>query len=114
MDRPFITRKRILPFRARRDVNGAQIKSLSLRYLPVEIDGFPIRAEELVPRYLVLYSAFMHETHLPAFHTDRPDAVHLLPRPFVAEHQQIGIGRRELHMAQPGILLVDHFELPRA
>src|SRR5579872_525532 len=112
MDRPLIPRQRIPVLRAGSYIYSAQIKGLPLGYLPVEIDRLPIRTKELMPRYFILHRPFVHQPRLPAAHPDRPDPVHLLPRPFMTEHQQIGIGRRELYMAQPRILFMDHLELP--
>ena len=44
---------------------------------------------------------------------DRPDAVDLVPRPFVAEHDQRRVGRRQLHVIQPvGRLVDDPFSSP--
>ena len=40
---------------------------------------------------------------------DGPDAVHLVPRPFVAEHQQVRIGGRKLQMIQPVVAAVEIF-----
>ena len=38
---------------------------------------------------------------------DRPDAVHLVPGALVAEHDEVGIGGRELQMAEPLVLAED-------
>ena len=42
---------------------------------------------------------------------DGPDAVDLVPGTFVAEHQQAGIGGRELQVIQPVVCAMDvlHF-----
>jgi hypothetical protein len=42
---------------------------------------------------------------------DGPDAVHLVPGAFVAEHDEVGIGGRKLQMAQPLVLAQDILQL---
>src|SRR2546423_1450508 len=36
-----------------------------------------------------------------------------MPRPFMTEHQQVGVAGRELDMIEPGVLLVERLELAR-
>ena len=53
----------------------------------------------------------MHQHQAGAVAVNEPDAVHLVPRTFMREEQQRGIGRGELQMIQPVMAAVEGFHL---
>src|SRR3989442_9518535 len=76
-------------------------KIFPARRLQVIPDDLAVGAEELMPGNLHIHRACMDFSEPSPVPTDGPDPVHLVPRSFVAEHQQSGIAGRKLHEIEP-------------
>src|SRR3989442_3167997 len=84
-------------------------KIFPARRLQVIPDDLAIGAEEFMPGDLHIHRACMDFSEPGSVATDGPDAVHLVPRSFVAKHQQSGIAGRKLHVIEPVSTVVKRF-----
>src|SRR5436190_5011488 len=101
VDRPLTFLHSVLLDLAGFDVVFGKPKHLPFRRLQIVVDMLAVLAKELVPGDLHIHRAGVDLFEIAAVSTDRPDAVDLVPRAFVAEHYQRRVGWRHLNMIQP-------------
>ena len=101
MHRPFVAQHVIPDALAGLQIDIGQPEILAARRLQVVEDFRAVPVEEFVPGDLHVHHALVHELVARPVGADGPDAVDLVPRPFVAVQQQRRIGRRKLHVIEP-------------
>src|ERR1019366_7232996 len=78
---------------ARLDVVACQPEDLAAGSLQVVPHNLAVVAPELVPEYLHRHGGGMDLGYVTAVRAYGPQPIHLVPRTFVAEHQQRRVGR---------------------
>ncbi|KAG5725554.1 hypothetical protein E4T56_gene5987, partial [Termitomyces sp. T112] len=103
MHRPLVAFQMIPCALARPHIIARKPEDLPPRRLQIVPDRLAIGRKELMARDLIVHGPRVDQFLARAVGADGPDAVHLVPGPFVAIHDQARIGRRELHMVEPVI-----------
>src|SRR5262249_56208701 len=101
MHRPMFALHFVFDLFATREPVAGQPEDLRFGRLQVVPDGFAVGAEELVAGDLHLHRSGMNLGQPRAVRADRPDAVDLVPRPFVTKHQQSRIGGAKTPVVEP-------------
>jgi hypothetical protein len=107
MHRPLVAADLVPHPLPRLDVHAGQPELPAPRRLQVIPDGFAVVAPELMAGDLHVDRPLVHEALLRPVGADRPDAIHLVPRALVAIKEQGRVGRRELQVVEPGVLVAD-------
>jgi len=101
MHAPFVPLQMIPGAFAGFDIAARDPEILAARRLQIIPDGFSVGAPEFVAGDFHHHRALVDEFQIRAVGADGPDAVELVPRAFVAEHEQVRVGRRKLQVAEP-------------
>src|SRR5260221_2248004 len=107
MDRPLVALELISRHASAVHVRSGQVERDTSWNLEIVPDRAPVRTPELVAGDLALDTARVNSADLAGAHIDVPDAIEQMPGSLVTEHEQRRIGRRELHVTQPRIFLVN-------
>src|SRR3981081_488946 len=111
MHGPFVPLQVIPRALARCDLIAREPEVLASGSLEVVPDGVAVRAEEFVPRNLHVHRTPVNSGEPAAVGPDGPDAIDLVPGTFVAEQDETGVRRRELHVVEPVRRAMDHLAL---
>src|SRR5215831_16946090 len=101
MDGPLAPLRLVANLFARRDNETCQPEFLPFGRLQVVPDDLAVRTEELMAGDFHFHRSGVNFAEAAVVGSNGPDAVNLMPRSFVAEHQEIRIGGRKLNVIQP-------------
>ena len=101
MDRPLVAIDMIPLPPPRGDLIARQPEDFPARRLQIIPDPGAIGREELMARNFHVHDPLVDQLLATAVGADRPDPVDLVPRPFVAIHDEAGVRRRKLDMVEP-------------
>ena len=113
MNGPLVTLDRVAGFFAGGEVHARNKEFFAARHLEIEPDGLAVVTPKFVAGDFVRDSPFMYEAESGTIGSNVPDAVHEVPRAFVAEHEQSRISGRELNMAEPAFVTVNEIGATR-
>ena len=82
-------------------------KNSTARHLQIVPDGLPIAAEKLVTRDFHVHRSFVHQSQAGAIRSDSPHPIVVVPRSFMAKHDQVGVPGGHLKVVGPVVLRVD-------
>src|SRR5215831_14777522 len=94
-----------------RQHNARQPEFLAFRCLQIVPDDFAVGIEEFVPGNLHFHFSSVNFTQSGAIGADGPDAVYLVPGPFMTEHDKVWVGWRKLHVIEPVRAVVERLDL---